>query len=199
MILTAFPSSTGVENMRRIASRRPDSSEFDSDYHGDLIGRVEGDCAIERLQGQMYWICELAGSISTEQVDRVHAPYTWTIRQVLEHCANAERMYGYRIMCLADGSEPTMPAWDENVSAASRFGLGRFSSLVTELGDLRKANLGLLQRLSPHVWDCRGTVAGNQATVRTLAWLAAGHLQHHLEIIEKRCGVTAIRAPAMLK
>jgi hypothetical protein len=185
--------------MNRIASRRPDSSEFDSDYHHDLIARVQGDCAIRLLSEQLFWICELASSISTEQVDRVESPYTWTIRQVFEHCANAERMYGYRIMCLADGSQPNLPAWDENVSANSRFGLGNFSRLVTEWGDLRKSNLCLLQRLSPRAWDCGGTAAGNRCTVRTLAWLAAGHLLHHLEIVVKRCGVTAIRAPAMLE
>ena len=186
-------------SMSRIASRRPEPNEFDSEYHETLIGRVEGDCAIEVLRGQLTWNCELASSISTEQVDRIHAPFRWTIRQVFEHCANAERMYGYRIMCLADGSEPDLPAWDENVSAASRFGLGNFSCLVTEWGDLRKANLGILQRLSPQCWDRQGLVSGHRATVRSLAWLAAGHLLHHLEIVEKRCGVTAIRVPSMLE
>ncbi|WP_182868755.1 DinB family protein [Stieleria mannarensis] len=185
--------------MSRIASRRPESAEYDSDYHRDLIARVEGRCAIEILRGQLHWICDLAGSISTEQVDRVHAPYQWTIRQVFEHCANAERMFGYRIMCLADGSGPTLPNWDENVSADSRFGLGNFSALVTELGDLRKANLGLLQRLTPRAWDAAGSVAGYHVTVRSLAWLTAGHLLHHFEIVENRCGVTAIRGPAMLE
>ena len=188
-----------TQRMSRIASRRPDPSEYDSQYHGDLIGRVDGQCAIEILHQQMYWICELASSISTEQVDRIHTPYLWTIRQVLEHCANAERMFGYRIMCLADQSEPILPAWDENVSADSRFGLGNFTCLATELGDLRKANLALLRRLSPRSWDAAGTAAGHRVSVRTLAWLAAGHLQHHLEIIEKRCEVTAMRAPAMLE
>lgn len=185
--------------MSRLASRRPDSSEYDFDYYGELIGRVEGDCIVEILNGQLYWLCELAGSISTEQVDRVHAPYRWTIRQVFEHCANAERMYGYRMMCLADGSQPNLPAWDENVSAESRFGLGNFSRLISEWADLRKANLAMLQRLTPRAWDGVGIVSGNRASVRTIAWLAAGHMLHHLEIVEKRCGLTANRAPSMLE
>ncbi|KAA5540963.1 DinB family protein [Roseiconus nitratireducens] len=185
--------------MNHVASRRPDPSEFELPYHGELIGRVEGSCAVEVLRGQLFWICELASSLSTEQVDRVHAPYRWTVRQVFEHVANAERMYGYRMMCLADGSGPDLPAWDENVSADSRFGLGNFSHLVAELGELRKANVALLTRLTPHAWDATGTVAGNRATVRTLAWLAAGHLQHHFEIVEMRCGVTATRGPVMIE
>lgn len=151
------------------------------------------------LRGQMYWICELASSISTEQVDRIHPPSSWSVRQVFEHVANTERLFGYRIMCLADGSSPSLDGWDENISANSRFGLGNFSHLVTELGDLRKANLGLLRRLNPNVWDRSGSAAGHKVSVRTLAWLLAGHLRHHFEIVENRCQITATREPPMLK
>ncbi|MEO1529371.1 MAG: DinB family protein [Planctomycetota bacterium] len=185
--------------MNRIASRRPAEGETEQPYYHGLIGRLEGDCAVQVLKDQLFWICELASSISTEQVDRVHAPYQWTIRQVFEHCANAERLHGYRLMHLADGSEPSLPDWDENVSADSRFGLGNFSHLVTELGDLRKANIRLLERISPRAWDCRGVVSGNALTVRVLAWLLAGHVHHHFEIVEKRCGVTPSRKPSMVE
>ncbi|MCC9599193.1 DinB family protein [Stieleria sp. JC731] len=186
-------------NTNRIASRRPQADEFEFPYHGELIARVDGECAITVMRDQLYWICDLAGSISTEQVDKVHPPYQWTIRQVIEHCVNAERMFGYRIMCMADGSRPDLPGWDENVSADSRFGLGNLSRLFTELADLRKANLQLLERLVPAAWNCSGTASGHRLTVRVLAWLCAGHLQHHFEIIEKRCGVTAKRKPEMLQ
>ena len=188
-----------TETMTRIASRRPKQDEFDFDRYGELIDRVDSSCALTALREQLYWICELASSISTEQVDRVDPPYRWTIRQVFEHCANTERLFGYRIMCLADGSRPNLPGWEENVSADSRFGLGNFSRLTTELGDLRKANLQLLERLVPAAWDRQGTVAGHRVTVRVLAWLTAGHLLHHFEIVEKRCGVTAKRKPNMVE
>ena len=185
--------------MNRIASRRPEAAEIDPQYYHHLIGLIEGDCILKVLNEQLFWICELASSISTEQVDRIHAPYGWTIRQVFEHCANAERLHGYRIMCLADGSEPTLPDWDENASADARFGLGNFSHLVAEFGDLRKANIRLLERISPRAWDCRGVVSGNAVNVRVLAWLLAGHLHHHFEIVEKRCEVTASRKPSMVE
>ncbi|MEO1618979.1 MAG: DinB family protein [Planctomycetota bacterium] len=186
-------------NASRRVSRRPLPSEFESDYHADLIRRVEGDCVMKVLHGQLYWICELASSLSTEQLDRIHPPYSWTIRQVFEHCTNTERLFGYRIMCLADGTEPDLLSWDENASADSRFGLGNFSNLITELGELRKGNLSLLARLSPKCWDCSGTTSGDRVNVRTVAWLAAGHLQHHLEIVEKRCSVTAKRSGPMIE
>ncbi len=192
-------ASTEGEPNHRLASRRPEASEFSSDYHRKLIDRVEGNCAIKVLRDQLIWICELSSNLSTDQVDTVHEPYRWSVRQVMEHVADAERVFGYRMLRLADGSQPELSGWDENVSADSRFGLGNFSLLVTELGDLRKANLGLLARLVPNAWDARGKADRQVITVRTLAWLAAGHLQHHFEIIEKRCGITAIRTQSMLE
>lgn len=127
--------------------------------------------------------------VSADQVDQVHSPYSWTIRQVFEHCANAERVFGYRMMRLAAGDSTALPGWDENAYAASRFGLGNFVKIITEIGYLRESNLLLLKRISPKCWNQTGIVDGKQVTVRALAWIAAGHLRHHLEIVEKRLGV----------
>tara|TARA_R110002049_G_scaffold4601_5_gene32311 strand:+ start:440264 stop:440881 length:618 start_codon:yes stop_codon:yes gene_type:complete len=179
-----------------IASRRPADGEVTSEYQQKLIEHVDGSCAISVLANQSYWLCELASSLSTEQIDRIHSPYGWTIRQVFEHCADAERVFGYRIMRFAAGDTTELPGWDENLYAASRFGLGSFVHLVTELGALRQANVMLLRRLVPAAWDRAGTADGQRVTVRALAWFTAGHLQHHLEIVEKRCGVQVDRCPS---
>lgn len=182
--------------MNRIASRRPRRDEYTAEYHHELIRQVGGECIVKILAGQQHWVCELASSLSTEQVDRIHAPYRWTIRQVFEHCANAERVFGYRMMRLAAGDETELPGWDENAYADSRFGLGNFVHIVTELGALRQANLMLLRRLVPAAWDRAAICDGQHVTVRALAWIAAGHLRHHFEIVEQRCGVVVDREPS---
>ena len=181
--------------MNRIASRRPGRDEYTADYHHDLISQVAGDCIVDILAGQQYWLCELASSLSTEQLDRIHSPYGWTVRQVFEHCTNAERVFGYRMMRLAAGDATELPGWDENAYADSRFGLGNFGHLITELGALRNANLMLLRRIVPAAWDRAAVADGQAVNVRALAWIAAGHLQHHLQIVEQRCGVRAERRP----
>ena len=185
-----------METKSKIASRRPTDDEFSADYHLKLVTAVEGVCVLGVLEDQNFWLCELASSLSTEQIDRVHPPYGWTIRQVFEHCCNAERVFGYRIMRFAAGDETELSGWDENAYADSRFGLGNFVHLVTELGALRQANLMLLRRLIPAAWDRSGTADGQHVTVRALAWIAAGHLQHHLAIVEKRCGIHVDRRPS---
>ncbi len=169
-----------------VASRRPSSEEYSHDYHRDLVAQVEADCVIEVFQKQQVLLCELASHLTTEQIDRVHAPYTWTLRQVFEHCADAERIFGYRMLRFAAGDNTDIPSWNENQYADSRFGLGNFGAIVTELGMLRDANSLLLRRIVPAAWDRRGTVDGSGITVRALAWVCAGHLQHHLQIVQQR-------------
>ncbi len=180
--------------MNRIASRRPSRDEYTADYHHQLITQLEGDCIVKILSGQQYWICELASSLSTEQVDRIHPPYRWTIRQVFEHCADAERVFGYRMMRLAAGDETGLPGWDENAYADSRFGLGNFVHIVSEIAALRQANILLLRRVVPAAWNRAAICDAQRVTVRALAWIAAGHLQHHLQIVERRCSVSVKRS-----
>ncbi len=178
-----------------IASRRPADTEYIADYHRALINNVPGDCVMEVLDTQIFWLGELSSRLSTEQVDKIHRPYGWTIRQVTEHCADAERVFGYRMLRLAAGDETTLPGWDENQYADARFGLGNFGQIIDEIVSLRTANLLLLRRIIPQAWDRSAEVDGVRVTVRAIAWIAAGHLQHHLQIVEKRCGITAQRKP----
>ncbi|MDC0278752.1 DinB family protein [bacterium] len=176
--------------MGRIASRRPCDSEITSEYHRQLIQNVEGECALRILETQMHWLCELASHLSTEQIDKIHKPYSWTVRQVFAHCVEAERFFGTRIQRFVAGDEQPLRSFDHEKYADQRYGLGSFSGLISELGFLRQANLLLLRRVLPTVWDHSGKVDNDSITVRSLAWLAAGHLQHHLKIVEQRCGVT---------
>ncbi|WP_404307498.1 DinB family protein [Neorhodopirellula lusitana] len=176
-------------------SRRPSESDLTNDYHRQLADRVAGECVIEALQNQLWWICELGGSLSCEQADQVHAPYTWSVRQVFEHCVDAERIFGDRILRIAAGDKTNLPPWDENAYADARFGLGNLGHMISEMGNLRQANILLLQRIKPSLWDQVGTVDSHPITPRGIAWIAAGHLQHHFEIIEKRCEVSPNRMP----
>jgi len=159
-----------------------------------MVDLVEGDCVLRVLEDQMFWLCELASHLSTEQVDKIHPPFGWTIRQVFEHCADTERVWGYRILRLAAGDETSLPGWNENDYANSRFGLGNFGSIVSELGALRQANLHLLRRIVPAAWDRSAVVDGEKVNVRIIAWVMAGHLHHHLAIVEKRCGIMVARS-----
>ena len=180
--------------MKQIASRRPEDAEISFEEHRMLIQNLEGDCVLHLLNHQMHWLCELASHLSTEQIDKVHRPYVWTVRQVVEHCCDVERFFGMCLLRFSAGDVAPIPGFDHNAYANSRFGLGNFSGLITELGYLRQANLQLLRRIVPAAWDREGVSDGHQMTTRARAWLAAGHLDHHLGIIESRCGLKIQRS-----
>ncbi|TWT75149.1 DinB family protein [Allorhodopirellula solitaria] len=176
-------------------SRRPSEQDLPLPIHRSYVDKVDGDCVLKVLADQLYWICDLGSCLSAELVDREHAPYTWTVRQVMEHCVDAERIWGDRMLRIAAGDTTNLPAWDENAYAAARFGLGNLTHLISELGNLRQANLLLLGRIVPAAWDQVGRVDSQPLTPRGIAWLAAGHLQHHFEIIEARCEISPQRLP----
>jgi hypothetical protein len=173
----------------KFASRRIQADEITLDYHRQLIDTVDGDCVLKVLESQLTWFRHVTDHLSTEQIDRIHSPYQWTIRQVIEHCADAERVFGYRMLRVAAGDPTDLPTWNENAYADARFGLGIFAGLCEELLALRLSNLCLLRRIVPAAWDRAGTISGNRITTRGLAWVSAGHLQHHLRIVEGRVGM----------
>lgn len=181
--------------MKRLRSRRPERSEYESDYQHRLIEMLDGDDVLPILEHQKHWLCELTGHLSVEQIDKLHAPYTWTIRQVFEHVADAERVFGYRMLRAAAGDTTPVPSWEENEYAASRFGLGNFTTIVNEIAALRDANRCLLQRITPPCWDRHLVVDDQPITVRAMAWLTAGHVHHHLQIVEQRCDIQVTRTP----
>ena len=178
---------------RMIASRRPAESELQSGYQQQLLAGLPGDDVISVMNDQLFWMCELASHLCTQQVDVVHAPYTWTVRQVIEHCVNAERVFGYRMLRAAADDATPLSGWNENAYGDARFGLGTFSNLITELGTTRQSNRLLLLRIEPAAWDRTVAVDSRPITVRAMAWIAAAHLAHHLGIIEKRCQVSVDR------
>lgn len=172
--------------MSQLVSGRCQPHEIAAEYHRGLIEATPGDDVLEVLQDQRAWLQQVASAVKPEQIDQIHAPYGWTIRQVFAHCADAERVFGYRMLRFAAGDATELPGWDENLYADSRFGLGEFPHLVSELELLRQTNLLLLRRLEPACWDRSGVAEGKRLSVRALAWLTAGHLRHHLLIVQKR-------------
>ncbi len=161
----------------------------------DWVARLSGDFIRDELESQLYWVCELPGCLAASQLDCVHPPYRWTIRQVFEHCVDTERFLAAAITRTAAGEDVALPDWDHEAYAAARFGLGNMRDLVSELGYLRLAMVHQLRRMRPPAWDRTALFLGQPISVRGLAWTAAGHLHHHFEIVERRCGVRAARTP----
>ncbi|MEM7475790.1 MAG: DinB family protein [Planctomycetota bacterium] len=166
--------------------QRPGNHEC-FDYHRDYVAMVPDGNILEILKAQQKSIPNYIRSIPAEQLSVVHSPYGWSVRTVIEHCCDAERVFGYRALRFATGDQTDLPGWDETHYASCGYGqeLGP-EELAEEFASLRASSLGLLRRLKPENLGQIGNADGRKVSVRTIVWLMAGHWIHHHRILEKR-------------
>ncbi len=174
--------------MATLTQRPTDQECFD--YHRDYVALVPDGDIIATLDAQWHAFSALLKVIPEHQAQVIHPPYGWTVRQVIEHCVDAERVFGYRAMRFAAGDPTDLPGWDESHYAACGYGpSATIAELADEYAALRQANVALLKRLSNDAWNRIGTADGRQVSVRTLAWLMAGHWLHHERKLLERLGL----------
>ncbi len=168
--------------------RRPSDQEC-FDYHRDYVAKVGDGNILDTLTAQALDAPDFIRRIPTDQWTVVHPPYGWKVCTVIEHCCDAERVFGYRILRFATGDATELPGWDENFYAASGYSRpASMAALAEEFSFLRQSNLRLLERLADASWDRIGVAEGRRTSVRTLAWLMAGHWLHHRAILALRLG-----------
>ncbi|MEP3480115.1 MAG: DinB family protein [Fuerstiella sp.] len=173
---------------------RPLTSQL-SHYHQQLITVLpdsylneSGDANIvDLLVAQQTSGPQFVRSIPADRLDIVHEGYGWSVRQVIEHLLDAERVFGYRILRFASGDLVDLPGWDENHYASCGYcDPVDVDAMAGEFSELRSANLSLLKRLSKSVICNAGTADGNPFSVNSIAYVMAAHWVHHQQILEKR-------------
>jgi hypothetical protein len=173
----------GRHQMMRIAPDRTEAAAFYFTY----INRVpEGEiCGV--LDSQAVETIALFEGISNEQSLGRYAPDKWSIREVVGHINDAERLFASRAFWFARGFEAPLPDFDQNVAAAAAGAHGRaWGSLVNEFRTVRAATLSLFRNLPEDAWIRRGISSNNPITVRALAYVLAGHAAHHVSVLRER-------------
>ena len=167
-------------------SNRPVPDEFPSFFAGYLAQVPDGD-VVEALIGSAEITASLLHDVSDDVADQAYAEGKWTLKEVLLHCADAERIFAYRALRIARGDETPLPGWDEN-SYAPQSGAGARSlhSILDEFESVREATVTLFQGLPEVAWARAGTANDRSISVRAIAWITAGHLLHHLQVIQER-------------
>lgn len=171
----------------REPSGRPAPGEF-ADYARDDIAAVPGDDAIAALAALAPETAALFRSLApVAERGLSYAPGKWPLKVVLGHLIDDERIFAYRILCLARGEEHELPGFDQETYAeAAGFAARALESLLAEYAEVRGATLALLRHLPDGAWQRRGRVNGYEASVRGLAFHVAGHELHHLRIVRDR-------------
>jgi hypothetical protein len=130
----------------------------------------------------------LRGASEAEGGER-HPPYTWSIKEVVGHLADTERIFAYRALRFARGDATPLPGFDEQTYVrAAGFDRVSLRDLVSEFEAVRQATLGLFRNLGGPDWSKGGVANGNPITVRALAYVIVGHARHHTAILRRRLG-----------
>jgi hypothetical protein len=169
---------------------RPAASEYAAFYSGYVGNVADGEDVVRALDEQRQELAALPTKVGPERETHRYAEGKWSVREVVGHLADAERVFGYRAFCFSRGEQKPLPGFDENGYVA-RSGSDRRSlgDLVDELLTLREGNLALLRNLDDGAWARGGVANDNPITVRALAYVLAGHMRHHLGILRERYGV----------
>jgi uncharacterized damage-inducible protein DinB len=122
--------------------------------------------------------------------DHAYAPGKWTVKQVIGHVSDSERVFAYRALRFARGDETALPGFDQDTfMAGSNFQSRTMEDVLEELWSVRAATLSLAKSLPESALSKRGTASGSPVTVRALLYIIAGHERHHVGILKERYGV----------
>jgi hypothetical protein len=164
----------------------PDRTEA-AEYYFTYIDKVGQGDIVEILKQQRPDMRALLGGISEEQSLHRYAPDKWTVREVVSHLNDTERLFVFRALWFARGFDTPLPSFDQNVALASAGAQSRdWRSLVEEFDAIRSATIPFFAHLPDDAWGRRGIASGNPFTVRALAYICAGHVTHHVKILRER-------------
>ena len=166
---------------------RPQPGEYAGYAQAD-IDLVEGEDILRILDRQMLETQRLFGPVGDKRAATLtYAPGKWTLKQVVGHLSDDERIFAYRALCLARNDPTPLPGFEEKDYV--RFGgfeTRRFEELLDELRIVREATIAFVRGLTQEAWLRRGIVNGYPASVRGLAFHVAGHELHHLRIVKEK-------------
>ena len=167
-------------------TRIPEASEA-AEYYFTYIKQVPAGDVRVTLESQAGMLLGVFRGISEEQSRHRYAPDKWTIRQVLSHINDTERLFVFRALGFARGFDTPLPSFDQDVAmAAAGADARQWQGHVDEFESLRRASVAFFAGLPAEAWDRRGVASGFPFSVRALAYMTAGHAEHHARILRER-------------
>lgn len=167
-------------------NKRPEPCEYAS-FYGGYVSSVEGTDIIAVIEAQIAEIEHLFSGVDDIAGRAAYAPGKWTLKEVISHLIDGERVFSYRLLRISRGDRTPIAGFDQDPYVAES-GANDVSvaDLVAELTLLRRANIHLLKNLKPEAWSRMGTASDAAISVRALAYILAGHIAHHLGIVRDR-------------
>lgn len=167
---------------------QPQPSEFNPFYAG-YVGKVTPDGPFDHLKDQIASF-ERLKRLPDEQADHRYAPGKWSVKELLGHMSDTERLFSYRLLHIARGDRAVLAGMDEKAwSAAAPHDRRRISDIADEMIAVRRATVKLIESLDEAALARSGVANNYPISARALIWILPGHAQHHLDILRERYGV----------
>ena len=166
--------------------KRPEPTEYDA-FYANYISQVPGSDAVGVLEAQRVQMLQLFAGRSERDGSFRYAPGKWTVKEVLGHITDAERIFTYRALRIGRGDQTPLPTFEQDDFVRNgEFGKRTLTGLVEEFAAVRGASLALFRSFTEEAWPRRGVASQKEVTVRALAFITAGHQIHHRAILEER-------------
>jgi hypothetical protein len=171
--------------MNSMVIERPKADEYAPAFER-YVSRVPEADVMAALARQKQELPAALAAVHGEGEHYRYAPGKWSVRELVGHVIDGERVMAYRAVCVARGETASLPGFDENAYAANAtFDQYPLRELLDEFAHVREGNLALFRHLSPEAWLRRGVANQNPISVRALAWVIVGHARHHMAVLEQ--------------
>jgi len=171
-----------------VAIGRPGADEY-APYYEKYVSRVpEEDLASALAHNGAETLSRLRG-IPESRADHRYAPEKWSIRQVVQHVVDTERVFGFRAFWFARGAAGPLPGFEQDDFVREAPPETPLAALCDELDPIRRSHVRFFSALPPEAWSRTGIASGNPFSVRALAAIMIGHFRHHAAVLSERYGV----------
>lgn len=165
---------------------KPEADEYAS-YYGKYVSLIDDDDIVAVMEEQLDATVACLRGLSEEQGNSRYEPGKWSIKELVGHINDAERIFAYRALCIARGDQTPLPGFEQDdYIASANFDARSLADLTTEFELIRRSNLAMMKQFSDEAWLRRGTASENPISVRALVYIIAGHEAHHLNILRSR-------------
>ncbi|MEO6902687.1 MAG: DinB family protein [Bacteroidia bacterium] len=166
--------------------KRPNPTEYASYYDG-YVKLVPHENILEVLNEQVIYLKSVLSSVEVNKESYRYAPDKWTIKEVVGHMVDTERIMAYRALCVARGEKNALPGYDDKEYVANaNFNTTSLAALTNHFELVRAANLALFNTFDEEAFSKIGSANKSDISVRALLFIIAGHTLHHLNVINEK-------------
>ena len=165
---------------------RPNEAEY-APYYQSYVDQVSETEILPVLRAQMDDLDVLLERVAADKETYAYAEGKWSIRELVGHLIDGERVFGYRAFCIARGEQQNLPGFDQDdYMLTAPYNHIELEDLLSELRLIRLGNIAMFRTFDEESWSRVGTANENQVTARALAFIMAGHVRHHMNVLRER-------------